>query len=136
MSRTPTSSAPGGSRTCDRSRGSEYRLTFEPCTAYHSTLFHELAHSTGHSTRLNRASVSDACPFGDTNYSKEELLAEMAAAFLCAHARIENTTIDSSASYIANWYDRLSKDRRLLIQAAAAAQKAADWILGECPVPT
>jgi antirestriction protein ArdC len=104
---------------------------FENPEAYHSTLFHELAHSTGHPTRLNRPSVSEACPFGSTNYSKEELVAEMAAAFLCGHAGISNSTIDSSSAYIVNWLSRLSQDRKLLIHAAGAAQKAADCILGE-----
>lgn len=54
----------------------------------------------------------------------------MAAAFLCSHAGIENRTIDNSAAYISSWYARLSQDRRLLIQAATSAQKAADYILG------
>lgn len=103
---------------------------FEEAEAYYTTLFHELAHSTGHSKRLNRPTLADACPFGTTNYSKEELTAEMAAAFLCGHAGIENRTIDSSASYIANWWNRLSQDRKLFIRAASAAQKAADFILG------
>jgi antirestriction protein ArdC len=71
---------------------------FEDAEAYHSTLFHELAHSTGHPRRLNRPTLAEACPFGSTNYSKEELVAEMAAAFLCAHAGIANRTVDSSAS--------------------------------------
>ena len=104
---------------------------FEQAEAYYSTLFHELAHSTGHPTRLERSTVSDACPFGTTNYSKEELTAEMAAAFLCGHAGIENRTIDNSAAYISNWWSRLSEDRKLLIYAASAAQKAADYIMGD-----
>jgi len=70
---------------------------FEDPEAYYSTLFHELAHGTGHSTRLNRPTIADACPFGDNNHSKEELTAEMAAAFLCSHAGIDNQTIDTSA---------------------------------------
>jgi len=111
------------------------REDFDNPESYHSTLFHELAHSTGHPTRLNRPTLSDACPFGSTNYSKEELLAEMTAAFLCAHAGIENRTIDNATSYISNWYDKLSKDRRPLVQAAAAAQKAADYILSMTDTP-
>jgi antirestriction protein ArdC len=80
--------------------------------------------------------VAEACPFGSTNYSKEELVAEMAAAFLCGHAGITNRTIDSSSAYIAGWYAQLSHDRKLLIHAAGAAQKAADYILGDIkPTP-
>jgi antirestriction protein ArdC len=104
--------------------------SFQDAEAYHSTLFHELAHSTGHPRRLNRPAIAEACPFGSTNYSKEELVAEMAAAFLCAHAGINNRTVDNSAAYIAGWLERLSKDRTLMVHSAAAAQKGADYILG------
>jgi antirestriction protein ArdC len=104
--------------------------TFPQQAAYYSTLFHELTHSTGHASRLNRPSVLEACPFGSTNYSKEELIAEIGAAFLCAQAGIENQTVDNSAAYISAWWKKLSDDRYLLIRAAAAAQKAADYILG------
>ena len=55
----------------------------------------------------------------------------MAAAFLCGYAGISNHTIDSSSAYIANWLSRLSQDRKLPIHAAGAAQKAADYILGD-----
>ncbi len=57
----------------------------------------------------------------------------MAAALLCGHAGIGNRTIDSSAACIANWYGRLQQDRKLLVHAASAALKAADYILRESP---
>ena len=97
---------------------------------YYSTLFHELTHSTGHEKRLSRKSLTDLCPFGSTNYSKEELVAEMGAAMLCGESGIHNRTIDNSASYIANWLSRLKKDGKLVVQAAGQAQKAVDHILG------
>lgn len=103
--------------------------TFVSPEEYHSTLFHELTHATGHSKRLNRPTLTDLCPFGSTNYSKEELVAEMGATFLCAEAGIENRTIDNSASYINGWLKRLQGDARLVILAAAQAQKAVDFIL-------
>jgi len=59
-------------------------------------------------------------------YLKEELVAEMGAAFLCGHAGIENTTIENSAAYISGWLKALKNDKILLIQAASAAQKAPD----------
>lgn len=98
---------------------------------FYSTLFHELTHSTGHASRLNRAPVTKSAYFGSSDYSKEELVAEMGASFLCAEAGIVATTIDNSAAYIKGWIAALkSKDNRgLVIQAAAAAQKAADFIL-------
>jgi antirestriction protein ArdC len=62
-------------------------------------------------------------------------VAEMAAAFLCAHAGIANRTVDNSAAYIGGWLERLSKDRTLLVHSAAAAQKAADYVLGDAVAP-
>jgi antirestriction protein ArdC len=98
---------------------------------YYSILFHELTHSTGHASRLDRATLRDLLAFGDTNYSKEELCAEMGAAYLCGVAGIDNATVNNSAAYIQGWLSKLRNDKRLLIQAAAQAQKAADFILGE-----
>ena len=97
---------------------------------YYSTLFHELTHATGHAGRLNRSTLVDAVRFGDTNYSKEELVAEMGAAYLCGMAGVENRTTNDSASYIQGWLNKLSDDPKLLVQAASQAQRAADHILG------
>jgi len=95
---------------------------------YYSTLFHELVHSTGHSGRLNRP-FGDR--FGDELYSKEELVAEMGAAFLCAIAGIANEHTDrNTTAYIQNWIAKLEEDNRLIVQAAANAQRAVDCILG------
>lgn len=103
--------------------------TFRTAEAFYSTLFHELTHATGHEKRLNRSGITDATYFGTSNYSKEELVAEMGAAFLCGTAGIENRTTDNSAAYIASWLRQLRKDTKLVIVAAAQAQKAADYIL-------
>jgi len=98
---------------------------------YYSTLFHEMTHSTGHSDRLNRSTVTKTAHFGSSDYSKEELIAEMGSAFLSAEAGIINTTIDNSAAYIKGWISALKSadNRGLVIQAASAAQKAADYVL-------
>lgn len=98
--------------------------------AYYGTLYHELSHSTGHSSRLNRQGIASLAAFGSADYSREELIAEMGAAFLCGHCGIESVTLDNSASYIAGWLRRLREDHRLVVSAAAAAQRAADYILG------
>jgi antirestriction protein ArdC len=101
---------------------------------YYSVLFHELTHATGHESRLNRKGVGSTdgewSAFGSTPYAKEELVAEMGAAFLCGQAGIVERTIDNSAAYVKSWLARLKDDRRLVVQAAAQAQKAADFILG------
>jgi antirestriction protein ArdC len=105
---------------------------FETPENYYSVLFHELTHSTGHESRLNRKGVSgsESAGFGSQSYSKEELVAEMGAAFLCGRAGIVERTIDNSAAYVASWLERLKDDARLIVLAAAQAQKAADFILG------
>jgi len=105
--------------------------TFNSETEYYSVLFHEMTHSTGHETRLNREGITIPHKYGDESYSKEELIAEMGNAFLCAHAGISPATIDNRASYINMWLKELKNDKKLIIQAASAAQKAADFILGE-----
>lgn len=113
------------------------RGRFDRAEAYYSTLFHELTHATGHERRLNRPTLVDLCPFGSTNYSKEELVAEMGAAYLCGFAGIENRTIDNSAGYIAAWLRRLRDDARLVVHAAAQAQRAVDFIMGtSAPIAT
>lgn len=106
------------------------RERFDEPDEYYSALFHELTHSTGHESRLKRPGIVDEIRFDSQSYSREELIAEMGAAFLCGHCGIENTVIDNSTAYIAGWLRRLSDDKRLVVHAAAASQKAADFILG------
>src|SRR5208282_6115200 len=104
------------------------RSRFVDAPHYYSTLFHELVHSTGHESRLNRT-FGDR--FGDELYSKEELVAEMGAAFLCAIAGIANEHTDrNTTAYIQNWIEKLEEDNRLIVHAAANAQRAVDLILG------
>ena len=105
--------------------------SFEKPEAYYSTLFHELTHATGHKSRLDRKGIStELAGFGSETYSKEELVAEMGASFLCGFAGIVNSTIDNSAAYIASWLRKLKDDRKLVVFAAAQAQRASDFILG------
>lgn len=98
--------------------------------SYYSVLFHELTHSTGHPKRLNRLQDQDPASFGSPEYSKEELVAEMGAAFLAAAGGISPPTIEQSAAYIDNWKKALRGDAKLVITAGGAAQRAADHILG------
>jgi len=106
------------------------RTCFDTGEEYYSTLFHELVHSTGHPGRLNRSSLTDFERFGDEIYSREELVAEMGAAFLSGYCGIENRTINNSAAYLASWLKALKEDSRMVLVAASQAQKAADLILG------
>lgn len=99
---------------------------FESAEAYYSTLYHELVHSTGHESRLDRL---ESTGFGTGPYAKEELVAEMGAAMLCGQAGIEN--LDQSAAYIANWLEPLRNDKKFVVNAASKAQEAAGLILGQ-----
>jgi antirestriction protein ArdC len=101
---------------------------FESDEAFYSTLFHELVHSTGHKKRLGRI---EPAIFGSDPYAKEELVAEVGASFLCGIAGLAAAGDEQSAAYIAGWLKALSSDRRLVVQAAAQAQKAVDMIVGE-----
>ena len=91
---------------------------------YYATLFHELGHSTLHASRLGRERAS---------YAKEELVAELTAAYLCGKTGIIQQTIDNHSAYIASWLMALRNDKKLLVQAAGLAQKATDYILNTPP---
>ena len=105
--------------------------TFRSAEEYYSLPYHELTHSTGHSSRLNRKGITVHNGFGSLDYGKEELVAEMGAAFLCGCTGIENRVIDNSAAYVAGWLKAIKEDKKIVITAAAAAQKAADYILNK-----
>ena len=110
--------------------GMPSRDSFHSSEEFYSTLFHELAHSTGHPARLKRDGIENVNAFASESYSKEELVAEMSSAFLCGVAGLSPATLTNSASYLQAWISRLRGDSRLLISAASHAQRAADYILG------
>ena len=91
---------------------------------YYRTCLHELTHATGHPTRLGR-DLRNA--FGSKDYAREELVAEMGSAFLCAALGIAPTV--RHADYIGSWLEVLREDSRAIFRAASAATKAADWLL-------
>ncbi len=91
---------------------------------WYRTAFHELGHWTGHGTRLGRDQTGR---FGDCFYAREELVAELASAFVCASLSIAPTV--RHADYLASWLDVLREDSRAIFRAASQASKAADWIL-------
>ena len=96
---------------------------FEPIN-YYRTCLHELTHATGHPSRLDRQLTTS---FGTKDYAREELVAEIGAAFLCAELGIVPTV--RHADYIGAWLDLLRGDHRAIFRAASAASKAADWLL-------
>jgi antirestriction protein ArdC len=112
------------------------RDTFRAEWRFFKTLFHELAHSTGHQSRLARKTLLEnkgMASFGTEakTYFQEELVAEMTAAFLGAHAGIIEDDFENSAAYLKSWLDvlKVSNHKKWLVQAASEAQKAANYIL-------
>ena len=102
---------------------------FAETAEYYSTAFHELTHSTGHSTRLNR--LEKTAYFGSEAYSKEELIAEIGASALVNHAGLETaSSFRNSAAYIQNWLKVLRDDKRFIVSASGKAEKAVNLILG------
>ncbi|NRA50639.1 MAG: hypothetical protein HRU12_16015, partial [Phaeodactylibacter sp.] len=108
---------------------------FESAEEYHSTKFHELIHATGHWSRLNREGITaEEIVFGSATYSREELTAEIGAAFLCNKAGIETPdTFQNSAAYIQGWLECLKGDKNFIFVAARQARDAVDFIMGNIP---
>lgn len=106
-----------------------YREQADSPEDYYSTQFHELAHSTGHESRLGRPEIMDDS-YEDESYSKEELVAEMTAAMLCGFLGLDIVPRhENSVAYISHWMSKLGEDPKLISQAASKAQRAADFIL-------
>lgn len=106
------------------------RERFHADEHFYATHFHEMVHSTGHDQRLNRGL---SVQFASEDYSKEELVAEMGSAYLCAKTGILPKTIENTASYIDGWLKELRNDKTMLVSAGGKAQKAIDFILEPKP---
>ncbi len=100
---------------------------FRDAESYIATLAHETVHWTSHKTRLDR-SFENGNQFGSTSYAKEELVAEIGAAFLCAGLNITPEIPEDHAAYISHWLKALKQDSRFIFTAASHAQKAADYL--------
>lgn len=104
---------------------------FTTSEGYYQTLFHELTHSTGHKSRLDRSDLTDGEGKQSNSYAREELTAEMGASFLSAAAGIATEqTEENAVAYIQSWLERLKNDKQLVVKAASKAQAAARMILG------
>lgn len=118
----------GGARAFYQPASDEIHLpapaAFATASNYYNVALHELTHWSGHPDRCHR---DLAGRFGDERYAAEELIAEMGAAFLCAHCRIDGEL--RHASYLQSWLKVLRSDSRAIFTAAAQAQRAADYLL-------
>ncbi len=105
--------------------------------AFWATLFHEVGHSTGHKSRLNREKMGDGHGFASYSYSVEELVAEFTTMFVGAELGFGTTEVRegeldvglNNVAYCQHWASKISKDRAMVLRAIQAAQKAADFIL-------
>jgi antirestriction protein ArdC len=104
------------------------RSAFPSPADYYGTALHELAHWSGHEARLNRQTLANSYRFGDTNYAKEELRAELTSVFLAAERGIPHDTA-RHAAYVNSWIQTLKDDKHEIFRAARDAHKAADFLL-------
>ena len=95
---------------------------FDTQEEYYSSLFHELAHSTGHPTRLNRF-------IENHNTAEEELVAELTASYLCAIAGISNTTLNNQVAYLDSWISTMEGDSTFIVKASNQAKQASEYLL-------
>lgn len=104
------------------------REQFQSVAEYYGTVFHEMTHSTGHHSRLNR--IKATAHFGNTEYSKEELVAEIGGAALLNQTGVETArSLRNSAAYIQSWLKALKDDKRMVVHASGQASKAVNLIL-------
>lgn len=99
---------------------------FRDAESYHASLFHELTHWTGAAQRLARPLIHFNAD--RKAYAREELVAEMGAAFLCAKCHIDTSTIENHAAYIDAWLQALRNDRKLVPEAAKSARIAVEYL--------
>ena len=132
LQRTPAPIIEGGHEACYIPSRDEIHMpargTFVSPEAFYSVACHEMTHSTGAKHRLDR---QFSTRFGDEAYAMEELVAELGAAFLSAEVGILGATRDDHAHYLASWLKVLKGDKKAVFTAAAAASKAAAYIMAD-----
>src|SRR5713101_1119437 len=104
------------------------KQAFKDAASYYGTALHEAAHSSGHPSRLNRATLNESYRFGDISYAKEELRAELASVFLVAERGIPHDP-EQHAAYVGSWINVLKQDKNEIFRAAHDASRAADFLL-------
>lgn len=104
------------------------RAAFKDAASFYGTALHEIAHWSGHESRLNRPTLTESYRFGDLNYAKEELRAELASVFLAAERGIPHDPAQHAA-YVDSWIDALRRDKHEIFRAAHDAAAAVDYLL-------
>jgi antirestriction protein ArdC len=101
---------------------------FKDAASYYGTALHELAHFSGHPSRLNRPTLTESYRFGDVNYAKEELRAELASVFMAAERGIPHNP-EQHAAYVGSWVQALQQDKHEIFRAAHDASAITDYLL-------
>lgn len=117
-------------KSSDDTIGLPIREAFNSSEELYSTVFHEMIHSTGHASRLNRKGITDLNRFGSAAYSKEELTAEIGASFLNHSCGFGDGTQDNSEAYVKSWIRKLKDKPKMIVEASGKAQKAVNFIKG------
>lgn len=104
------------------------KSAFNDAAGYYGTALHEVAHASGHPSRLNRATLNESYRFGDLNYAKEELRAELASVFIAAETGIPHNPANHAA-YVGSWIKALEDDKNEIFRAAHDASAATDYVL-------
>lgn len=105
---------------------------YQDIEEFYSTLFHEMIHSTGHKSRLNRPDMQGIVRYGSEKYSKEELTAELGSAMIINILGIETEkSFKNSSGYIQDWLQVLKNDNKFIVSASSRAEKAVKYILNE-----
>jgi antirestriction protein ArdC len=104
-------------------------IEFENEPLYYATRFHETIHATGAKHRLARPGIVEDNHFGDDQYSFEELIAEIGAAFLSARSGISAQVIEHNAAYVKAWREKLEENVTWIVKASSQAQKAVEYLL-------
>ena len=105
---------------------------YKDAEEYYSTTFHELTHSTMKKSRCDREADNKMAAFGSKDYSREELVAELGAAYLCTNAQLNSEKcFRNSVGYLQGWLRALANDSKMIVWAASRAEKAARYIIGE-----
>lgn len=105
------------------------RAQFHSPEEFYGTAWHEMAHATGHSSRLKREHGAEAYHFGSPEYAREELIAELGSACVCQSIGLDNSTLTNTAAYCQSWLRALENDKNLILASMGKAEKAAEYIL-------
>lgn len=110
-------------------------VQYKDASSYYSVALHEVAHSTGHASRLNREGIAEFGGFGSASYSYEELIAETASAFTASEVGLDNDAVmNNHASYLAGWASKIKEDPKALFKAFNEAEQASDFIMQRHPI--